>query len=223
MRRILLFSLLVATVYGCSRSRTPDDYEVWGIDVSKHQTGVDWRRVVERNRPHFVFLKATEGLIISDPTYARHACQLDSLGVLWGAYHFFGHRTGGREQARNFIRTAQLKPGNLLPVLDIEKHRFMTDPKKTVKEAKAFCDEIRGYYGADPIIYCSTVFYETYLKKDFPAKRYTLWIADYRGEPGDLEWHFWQHTDAHRLEGIRGNVDRNVFGHKPEHLKRLTL
>ena len=41
----------------------------------------------------------------------------------------------------------------------------MTDPERSVREAKAFCDEIRRYYGADPIIYCSTHFYETYLKK----------------------------------------------------------
>ncbi|MFQ8827877.1 MAG: GH25 family lysozyme, partial [Alistipes sp.] len=67
-----------------------------------------------------------------------------------------------------FIRTARLEKGNLLPVLDIEQHRFMTDPKRSVREAKAFCDEIRRYYGADPIICCSTHFYDTYLKRVQP-------------------------------------------------------
>jgi lysozyme len=223
MQRALIFILLLLAAAGCSRQRTADDYELWGIDVSKHQPSVNWERVYSRNPPDFVFLKATEGLIITDPTYARHARVLDSLGVVWGAYHFFGHRTGGRDQARNFIRTAQLKPGNLLPVLDIEHHRLMTDPKKTVKEAWAFCNEIKSYYGACPIIYCSTLFYENYLKRDFPSKKYTLWIADYRGDPQHLDWLFWQHTDSHRLEGIGGKVDRNVFCGTPETLKKLML
>lgn len=39
-----------------------------------------------------------------------------------------------------------------------------------VREAKAFCNEIKRYYGTNPIIYCSTNFYETYLHGDFKAK-----------------------------------------------------
>ncbi len=218
---IVLCVVLLAVLAGCKSRR--DDYKVWGIDISKHQRSVDWCRVYDRNPPDFVFLKATEGLIITDPTYARHARTLDSLGVLWGAYHFFGHRTDGRDQARNFIRVAGLRPGNLAPVLDIEPHRFMKDPKKMVVQARAFCDEIRRYYGVNPIIYCSTFFYESYLRKDFPSDRYTLWIADYRCDPQHLDWLFWQHTDKHRIEGIATHVDRNVFSHGHEMLKKLTL
>ena len=110
-----------------------------------------------------IFIKATEGTLIVDPTYAKHRAELESAGVLWGAYHFFGHRTPGKEQARNFIKTARLKRGNILPVLDIEWHRFMKDPKRSAREAKNFCREIKHYYGVNPIIYCSTNFYEKYL------------------------------------------------------------
>ena len=88
--------------------------------------------------------------------------------------------------------------------------------------AKAFCDEIRRYYGADPIIYCSTHFYETYLKKEFSPDRYTLWIADYRGCPR-IKWRIWQHTDSHSLPGIRGKVDRNVFAGSEQEFKKLIL
>ena len=162
---ILLFVAIIAT--GCHRERTASDYELWGLDVSKHQKHIDWLKVSEHDRPYFVFIKATEGTLIEDPMYERHARDLEEAGILWGAYHFFGHRTSGKEQARNFIKTAGLKKGNLYPVLDIEKHRFMKDPKKTVKEAKAFCREIKRYYGVNPIIYCSSSFYEHYLKDDF--------------------------------------------------------
>ena len=223
MPRLLTLITILLALAGCSRQRSADDFPVWGIDVSKHQKTIDWDRVYDKNPPDFVFLKATEGLIITDPTYKKHSRKLESMGVLWGAYHFFGHRTDGREQARHFIRTASLKAGNMLPVLDIEQHRFMTDPKRSVKQAKAFCDEIRSHYGVNPIIYCSTNFYEAHLREAFPTGKYPLWIADYRGEPDHLDWIVWQHTDSHRLRGISGNVDRNVFDGKPEMLKKLML
>ena len=135
--RGLFFLLLLSALASC-REKTADDFPVWGLDVSRHQQNVDWEKVVEHEKPWFVFIKATEGTLIVDPTYDRHRRELERTDVTWGAYHFFGHRTPGREQARNFIRTARLEKGNLLPVLDIEQHRFMTDPKRSVREAKAF-------------------------------------------------------------------------------------
>lgn len=221
--KIVILILAVLIVCGCSAEQTSDEYKVWGVDISKHQKGVDWQEVCLKNRPDFVFIKATEGTLIIDPTYERHAKELTEQGVLWGAYHFFGHRTSGKEQARSFIKTSKLAKGNLIPVLDIEKHRFMKDPKRSVREAKAFCSEIKRYYGVNPIIYCSTLFYEHYLKSSFKEGDYVLWIADYRGRPKDLQWHFWQHTDSHSIEGIAGAVDRNVFDKSIEELNKLTL
>lgn len=227
--KILAAAFTCLLVWGCGsngpghKGKTHRDYDVWGIDVSKHQGNISWDKVHKSNCPHFVFLKATEGTLICDPKYDAHTRQLDKKGILRGAYHFFGHRTPGKEQARNFIRTAKLGPGNLIPVLDIEKHRFMTDPAKMVKEAKAFCKEVKKEYGVYPIIYCSTLFYEHYLKKDFKEKDYILWIADYRGNPEHLSWHFWQHTESHKLKGISGCVDRNVFGGTKEDLQKYIL
>ncbi len=219
-RFFILFLLFLA---GCSTEPAAPGRKVWGIDVSKHQRRIDWGSVMGNNAPDFVFLKATEGTLIVDPTYGHHCKQLDERGVLYGAYHFFGHRTPGKEQARNFIKTANLKRGNLVPVLDIEKHRFMTDPRKSAREARAFCREIRRYYGVNPIIYCSTKFYEDYLREDFPENKYVLWIADYRGDPDHIGWDFWQHTDSHKLTGVSGNVDRNLFNGDIKKLKKLTL
>lgn len=206
----------------CGRN-TPRHYPVWGLDVSRHQQNVNWSEVAEREMPYFVFIKATEGTLIQDPTYDRHCRELECAGIPWGAYHFFGHRTPGRDQARNFIRTAKLKKGNILPVLDIEWHRFMKDPARSVREAKAFCREIRAEYGTNPIIYTSAHFYETYLKDDFKADEYILWIADYRGRAPKLPWTLWQHTETHRIPGIGNCVDRNVFAGTAEELQKLIM
>lgn len=223
MRKILYpICLTVALLFAACGEKTADDFEVWGLDVSRHQQDINWEKVAEAEKPNFVIIKATEGTLIVDPTYERHCKELEEIGVAWGAYHFFGHRTSGKEQARNFIKTAKLKKGNIIPVLDIEKHRFMTDPKKSVREALAFCKEIRRYYGTNPIIYCSTNFYQTYLADDFSPDDYILWIADY-GECPEVEWQLWQHTDAYSIPGIRKKVDRNVFRGSEQEFQKLIL
>lgn len=218
-----ILPLCLLMLFSCSKGGGAKDFKISGLDVSRHQGNIDWDKVLEHEEPHFVFLKATEGTLIKDPTYMKHSRELDDAGVLWGAYHFFGHRTPGKEQAKNFIKTANLKKGNLRPVLDIEKHRFMTDPKKMVKEAKAFCREIRRHYGKNPIIYCSAHFYDAYLKNDFKDNDYPLWIAHYREESPDCSWTIWQHTETYRIKGIRGHVDRNVFSGDSSALRKLVL
>ena len=56
----------------------------------------------------------------------------------------------------------------------------------------------------------------------FPEDEYVLWIADYRECP-TLRWQLWQHTDSHRIPGIPGKVDRNVFSGSAEEFKKLIL
>jgi lysozyme len=214
--------LLLAATTACRQQKPAEAYPVWGIDVSRHQQNLDWDRLVRDEKPHFVYLKATEGTLIRDPAYERHRRQLEEHGVLWGAYHFFGHRTSGREQARNFIATAGLKKGNLYPVLDIEAHRFFKDPEKMVREVQAFCEEIRREYGVRPILYASSNFYRRYLQADFPAASHAIWIADYSNIP-DIDWLLWQHTDNHRTAGHGSGIDRNVFAGEPGDLQKWIL
>ncbi|MCD8185237.1 MAG: hypothetical protein LUD68_01885 [Rikenellaceae bacterium] len=220
--RIAMTVLGSCIVFSCQEPKPASAYDVWGIDVSRHQQHIDWKTVCQSDKPHFVFLKATEGTLIQDPLYRKHRQELECHGILWGAYHFFGHRTSGKEQARHFIRTAALEKGNLIPVLDVEPHKFFEDPEKMVREVKAFCTEIKREYGVWPIIYSSSHFYRSYLQREFPEKSFHIWIADYSGIP-QIDWQFWQHTDSHRLTGVTSAVDRNVFSGKASELQNFIL
>ncbi len=223
MLRVPCFLLLLAAAtVSCRREKPASAYDVWGVDVSRHQQNLNWERLVRDDKPHFVYLKATEGTLIRDPAYDKHRRQLDEHGVLWGAYHFFGHRTSGREQARNFIETAGLEKGNLYPVLDVEPHRFFKDPEKMVREVQAFFQEIKRVYGVWPILYSSSNFYRRYLREAFPESSYAIWIADYSNIP-EIDWLFWQHTDDHAVEGHGRGIDRNVFAGEVGDLQKWIL
>ena len=144
--RYYIFLLGMLFLAPACREKTASDFEIWGLDVSRHQQNVNWEKVIESEKPYFVLIKATEGTLIVDPTYEQHRKELEKAGIPWGAYHFFGHRTSGKEQARNFIKTAKLQKGNFLPVLDIEPHRFMTERRKPfATKSNATTEPIRSY------------------------------------------------------------------------------
>lgn len=107
--RGLFFLLLLSALASC-REKTADDFPVWGLDVSRHQQNVDWEKVVEHEKPWFVFIKATEGTLIVDPTYDRHRRELERTDVTWGAYHFFGTaRRAASRPATSSARPASKK------------------------------------------------------------------------------------------------------------------
>lgn len=62
---------------------------IWGIDISHHQRSVDWKVLVEKNKPDFIFLKATEGSTHSDTKYSDHLKNSGKFAIPVGAYHFF--------------------------------------------------------------------------------------------------------------------------------------
>ncbi|HQP05042.1 MAG TPA: GH25 family lysozyme [Bacteroidales bacterium] len=177
----------------------------WGIDISHHQKSVDWELLVEKNKPDFIFLKATEGSSHTDSKYSEYAAEARKQGIPVGAYHFFSYNSSGKQQASNFIKTARLSKGDLFPVLDVEFRKNMKDRKWIIAEISSFCKEIKKEYGVNPIIYCEYDYYKKYLEDDFGDFNY--WISDFYREPR-CNYVFWQYTDKGMVEGI-GKIDNN--------------
>ena len=67
------------------------------------------------------FIKATEGIVNTDPQFKRNWKKSKQAGMIRGAYHFFLATKDGREQAENFISMVDLEEGDLPPVVDIEQ------------------------------------------------------------------------------------------------------
>ena len=205
----------------------PVNYEIHGIDVSKYQSYVHWPAVkkmqVRDVKIGFAFIKATEGLGNVDKQFRRNWLLAGEAGLPRGAYHFFIARKSGKAQARNFINTVKLRPGDLPPVLDIEQ-LYGVKPEKMRKEVKDWLTMVEQHYKTRPIIYTYVNFYSTHMGRDFDD--YPLWAAHYheKNRPRiNRSWIFWQHSEKGRVNGITSRVDFNVFNGDSSDFENLLI
>ena len=204
----------------------PHGYQVHGIDISHYQGDINWK-MLEQTRQgkfpiSFIFMKATEGGDYADDKFVANFDSARAHGFIRGAYHFYNPKTDANKQADFFIQSVKLEPGDLPPVLDIEKKG--KDMKKLQQDLKVWLRKVESHYGVKPIIYASYKFKTRYLN-DSVFNSYPYWIAHYYVDSvryqGD--WKFWQHTDVGTSPGIDEKVDLNVFNSSLQELKRMQL
>lgn len=204
----------------------PSGYQVHGIDISHYQGDINWNMLKQTRQGQFpisfIFMKATEGGDYSDDKFVANFDSAKAHGFIRGAYHFYNPKTDANKQADFFIRSVKLEPGDLPPVLDIEKKG--KDIKKLQADLKVWLRKVESHYGVKPIIYASYKFKTRYLN-DSVFNSYPYWIAHYYVDSVRYEgdWKFWQHTDVGTLPGIDEKVDLNVFNGSLQELKRMQL
>jgi lysozyme len=189
-----------------------------GIDVSHWQGQIGWNHVAA-DGVSFAIAKATEGRIYQDDQYARNKERAEANGVAFTAYHFASpDRTANDAnlEADNFVDTANLGPGNLRPVLDLEKHGGL-GARKLRKWVKAWLARVEQRLGVKPIIYTSPSFWHDRMGNSqwFADHGYALWIAHWHvATPrvpaknwGGQGWTIWQYDNCGSVEGIGGCVD----------------
>jgi len=210
--------------------RIPGQYAIHGIDVSRYQSRIDWRRVKEMKvgkiNLHFAFIKATEGTSLRDPQFKTNWANARKHRLIRGAYHYFLPHISPRDQADHFTRTVQLNSGDLPPVVDVEETRGMTKAQIR-RNTKTFLTLLERHYGVKPILYTYRDFYKNHFADQPEFEGYPLWIAHFHvadlNLPDDADWHFWQHSDRGSVSGINARVDFNVFNGDSTALRRLCV
>jgi lysozyme len=204
----------------------PPDYEVHGIDVSRHQGRINWESVSEHTHNNiginFAFIKASEGRSIRDNYFNENWEAAKEQNILRGAYHFFRPHLTAEEQFNLFKSQVKIEREDLPPVLDIEL-RGSCPPERLRRNVKRWLVLAEKQYNVTPILYTSYFFYKNYFSGP-EFKRYPLWIAHYATDNLNRlteNWHFWQHNESGRVKGIRGDVDFNVFNGGYDELLRL--
>ncbi|HMO62295.1 MAG TPA: GH25 family lysozyme [Ferruginibacter sp.] len=205
----------------------PSGYALHGIDVSHHQDVINWQAVKNMQSDNvsirFCFIKATEGVDNTDRRFGKNWKAAKKAGLTRGAYHFFNPYKGGNAQALNFIKKVRLEAGDMPPVLDVEDIGRL-DKITLQQRISDWLITIQQYYGVKPIIYTGADFYEKYLAGKFDD--YPLWVAHYFAKKRprvQRNWHFWQHSERGRVNGIKNFVDFNVYNGDSTDFAKLLL
>jgi GH25 family lysozyme M1 (1,4-beta-N-acetylmuramidase) len=191
-----------------------------GLDVSNYQGTINWAKVAKAGY-RFAFGKATEGTTYNDKTYTTNRNGSEAAGLVFGAYHFA--RPGGAnvaaatasaiKQANHFLAIAGPQPGELPPVLDLEKTGSL--PKQRLLAwTIAWLDQIYARTGVQPFLYTSPLFWKNSLGNSTAAAAAGtgLWIAHWTstGKPtvpaqnwNGSGWKFWQWTNCVSVPGIK--------------------
>ena len=193
---MLLFFLLLPSVVNAQK----------GIDVSRFQDTIRWKKVVQNKSIKFVYVKATEGASIRDKMYLYNMKKAREAGLLVGSYHVYSSRTTAQAQFANFKKAVGDTKQDLVPVLDIEAVHCH---KLYMARVDKLLQLMEKEYGVKPMIYTSERLYMTHfnVKK---YKKYHFFIANYKREPR-LAYTLWQYTQRGRQKGIAGFVDFSRF------------
>ncbi|OHA58449.1 MAG: hypothetical protein A2571_01565 [Candidatus Vogelbacteria bacterium RIFOXYD1_FULL_44_32] len=222
-KKLLLFFLLLAFVIslflfiqGKIWLVNPDrsKYPIRGIDVSHYQGDIDWQ-AVSKDDVGFAYIKATEANDLRDAKFMFNWNNAIKNNIPTGAYHFYSLAHSGKIQAENFIKTVPLDKYQLPPVVDLE---YVGNSKKRppkeefVNGLRIYLRVISSHYNKQPILYTTYEFYEDYLYPEFEKEK--IWIRDIFSKPDTKkigDWEIWQYNPRGSIDGIKGNVDLNVF------------
>lgn len=177
--------------------------------------------------------KSSQGTSMKDKAYDRRRKAAESVGLLWGAYHF-NNSENAKAQAEWFMKCAD-PDENTLMVLDFEDNKRSN---MSIHEAVSFMKIIEEKTGKACAIYSGNRLKETIddLGKDefqyITSKK--LWICQYGPKvklpKGFNDYWLWQYTgdgvgpEPHWVDGItcpgNGGIDLNVYQGTQEELKQ---
>ena len=203
---------------------------VYGIDVSHHQTNIDWDNLafycdekgnVYNGKPKeklhlqpvfFVYVKATEGASVKDEMYNVRMIEAERHGIAKGAYHFLRLGTPVEEQIKNFLETATWNLGDLPPALDVELEAEVKEYgiEKMQAMALEWLEKVEDKLGVRPIIYTSEGFRSKYFNNR-KFDQYKFWVARYGKTPDNTNWQIWQKSQHGQMCGCEGDVDINLY------------
>lgn len=184
---------------------------IHGIDVSHHQNPatLPWSLIAQASK--FCIVRATYGTS-QDGACVEHVRRARDAGLTVGLYAFFRETDAVAEQFEAFCTVADaidLRPGDLLPALDIERWPKVVPPSSpsdwfevspaTSGPAEQWCELATDTFGGS-IIYTS--------QRDWGIMggpkwmlAYPLWCAQYPGHqtlapatPDHGPWRIWQYN-----------------------------
>lgn len=201
-----------------------------------------------------------------DPYFVQNVNRATAAGIFAGSYHFdradvlastlnsdgvttAGVANSGTDEADHMIQMAGawMRPGYLLPVLDLEAGASQHTTASLSAWAVAFSDRIYQQMGIRPMVYANSSYVNSEVNSTVPASMPNLWIARpssgdplttepppalptypnvygvwnplYPNTPTPAPWKFWQYNTGPGLNGYSGNIDKDAANGGMEFLK----
>jgi len=193
-----------------------------GIDVSKYQPSVNWKKVKNAGI-NFVIIRCGyrgygSGVLVEDPMFASHITGAKAAGLRVGVYFFSQAITEAEavEEASMAVKLANRYGINMPIAIDSEyanggagRADRLSKSERT-KITIAFCNTVANA-GHRPMVYASKSWFSDHLNvSQFPGS-YRIWVAHYAAKCGYTgRYDIWQNTSKGKVDGIPGNVDMNI-------------
>lgn len=189
-----------------------------GIDLSHYQSGlnIDWNDA-KKAGVKFVIHKASEGTGWTDPAYKARRTEVGKQGLTFGAYHFAHPAPGTAEaEARHYLATADLKSGDMVPILDLEVNEHNMSIDALTLWVHTWFEHVYAVLGF------KTGLLYTHINLASVPRGVRLWVPRYSNSNASPviprpfhTWTMWQFTDGHYgtpsvVPGV-GRVDANYL------------
>ena len=205
-----------------------------GIDVSKWQGKIDWKKVKKQGIDFAIIrigYRAENGNIYKDEFADYNIQQADKAGLLIGVYFFSTaiNSAEAEEEATWTYNAIKSYPISYPVVYDCEGYNSIDsrmngiDNAKRTQNALAFLNKIKSF-GYDGMLYASKDELSKYWDTPLLEKSFKIWVArysspayptvktpDYNGK-----YDMWQYTDKGTVSGVNSATDMVVsyFGVK---------
>jgi lysozyme len=237
VKRLAISASIVAAPFGSPSRAFTHSGRTFGIDVSKWGGEIDWRQVVAKLNPRFVFVQAyhqgkDDASSYANPRFANYKRALQRLGMPHGAYLRCHPNANAETSIKKFWAVYTPQAGDILPTLDIEEdydNRSRLPVRRRINQIEKMIQSVSTRInGQRPMIYTKA---RVWSELGNPAQfaDCPLWVVDYHstGEPTlPPTWStysFWQYAENLRGNGIKGTYDGNYFNGNEEDLRTFLL
>ncbi len=194
-----------------------------GIDVSKYQRDIDWKKVKETG-VEFAIIRVGyrgygSGALVEDSYFAKNIKNATKAGLKVGVY-IFSQAINTKEAVEEASMCIDAVKGYKLAYPIFFDTEYSTSRKtgradhltksQRTKIAKAFCETVEnaGYQAG---IYASASWFTGQLNYSDISK-YDIWVAHYGVDKPKFDHHYdiWQYTGSGTCAGVPGAVDMNI-------------
>lgn len=201
-----------------------------GFDISHYEPIVNFS-LAKAGGFEFCSAKASEGISVTDHSFAAHRANAKAVGMPFIAYHFLHPSQDPKVQAAHFCQVVgALQPGEAwMPDWEVtDGVNALTNFQRGI----IFIKEVTRLLGVGPIAIYGGPYYFQALGNHPELAALFPWIAHY-GVNCPLcpdvwkSWRFWQYSDKGRVPGVGrpgGNpCDVDVFNGTLDQLKALCV